>query len=168
MAAILYPVQRGASLVLTAALVASVVLLAALAVAPLLGYRPLVVRSDSMSPAIRTGDVIVTKVIRARAAAPGDIVTFNDPSRGGRLVTHRVVERESAAGLLHFVTRGDVNGAEEQWSVPASGRIGEYRARIPGFGFTVGLFTTPWARVAALSLFAAIASAVALRRIWAL
>lgn len=168
MTAIAHSVRRGASVAAAAASAASLVMLAALAVALLLGYRPLVVRSDSMSPAVRTGDVIVTKVIRARAAGVGDIVTFNDPSRGGRLVTHRVVERKSAAGLLHFVTRGDANGAEEQWSVPASGRIGEYRARIPGFGFTVGMFTTPWARAAALAVSAAVAGGLALRRIWAL
>lgn len=168
MTAILYPVRRGASLVLTAVSAASVVLLAGIAVALLLGYRPLVVRSDSMAPTIRTGDVIVTKVTSPRGVGPGDVVTFSDPTRGDRLVTHRVVERELAAGMLHFVTRGDANGAQERWSVPASGRIGEYRARIPGVGFTVGIFTTAWARAAALSIAAATAGVVALRRIWAL
>lgn len=160
--------RRGASLAATVTSALSIVIFVTLAVALLLGYRMLVVRSDSMAPAIRTGDVIITRVTRAGAIGAGDIVTFPDPSRAHKLVTHRVVERETTPEALHYVTRGDANGADEHWSVPTGGSLGEYRGRVPRIGYAIGRFGTPWARVVALVLFASAAGAVAVRRIWAL
>ena len=53
--------------------------------------RPLLhVRSGSMSPAIETGDVVVTEPLSPLSARVGDIVTFRDPEGGGKLFSHRV------------------------------------------------------------------------------
>jgi signal peptidase I len=88
-----------------AALIA-VAILAALAVTLLAGYRPLIVRSGSMEPAVRTGDLIVTKRVHPTAVDRGQVVTFHDPSRDRELLTHRVVRVRERAGRLYFVTRG--------------------------------------------------------------
>src|SRR5580658_9353766 len=53
------------------------------------GYRPLVDHSDSMRPAIRAGDLLITHTKPAGSVRRGEIVSFNDPALAGKLVTHR-------------------------------------------------------------------------------
>lgn len=158
--------RRGATL---AAIVVSAGLVALMAVALLssiLGYRMLVVRSDSMAPALRTGDLIVTRLQRPASVGTGAIVTFADQSRGGKLVTHRVVAQERADGLINFTTRGDANDGEEHWSVASSGRVGQLALRVPRIGFAAGAVMDPWIRLFVLTGCAVAAGSVALRRIW--
>ena len=59
----------------------------AVASAVVLGYRPLLVRSGSMAPAIHTGDVVLSRLVEAREISVGDVVTFRDPTRDQRLIT---------------------------------------------------------------------------------
>src|SRR3712207_1677635 len=87
------PAVRAASAashaVLTAICVVGVAILFwALASQPL-GYRILVDHSDSMRPTIAAGDVLVTRLVRPATVAPRAIITFQDPYRKGRLLTHR-------------------------------------------------------------------------------
>lgn len=161
-------VRRGATLAATVVAGAAVAVLAVAVLSMILGYRVLVVRSDSMAPALRTGDVIVTRLQRPASVGTGAIVTFADHSRGGKLVTHRVVAHERADGLINFTTRGDANDGEEHWSVASSGRVGQLALRVPRIGFAVGAVMDPWMRLSLLTGCALVAGSVALRRIWAL
>jgi signal peptidase I len=131
-----------------------------------LGFRPLVVRSGSMEPAINTGDLIFTRMIEADRAEVGDVVTFKDPSRSGDLVTHRVQEIESADGSLSFRTQGDANTGPEEWAVDADGQIGRYTFRVPGAGYVLSWVSDPRVRVFLLIGGAALVAGVLLRRIW--
>jgi signal peptidase len=153
---------------LTALCATAVLTLAAMAVARPLGYRVLVDHSDSMAPAIRTGDLLLTKVIPPRQAKVGDVVTFHSPD-GGRLLTHRVLERTlTPGGRWGFVTRGDANTGVERWGVDADGTVGRVAVRLPKAGYAVGWVGQP------VVLFLLVASgglalAVLLaRRIWSL
>lgn len=141
------------------AVVAVLVLVAA-------GFRTLVVRSGSMSPAIRTGDVIVTKVVAPTEAAIGDIVTFRDPSRGSDLVTHRVraVKRDGAG--ISFETRGDANTGVERWSVAADGKIGKVVLRIPSAGYPAGWLGVPAVRAVLLAGGGLLLAFALVGRIW--
>jgi signal peptidase len=88
-----------------------------------LGLHVLAVRSGSMQPAIGPGDLVIARAAPAAGAVRGDVVTFADPGRGGRWVTHRVTGVEPAGNGLMFHTRGDANPAGEAWSVPAGGTV---------------------------------------------
>lgn len=107
-------------------------------------YRIMVVLSGSMAPTLRAGDAVL---IRSGATSihEGDIVTFQ---REGQLVTHRVVEVESA----HLVTRGDANNAADPWTVPISAVEGLYILRLPFLGYLVWFARQPigWLALAVL------------------
>jgi signal peptidase len=144
---------------LVAALVGTLLLIPA-------GVRPLVVQSGSMSPTIETGDVIFTEMVHPYEAAVGDIVTFSDPSRSGRLVTHRVLEVEDLGTALVFVTRGDANTGVERWGIGADERVGKYLFRLPKAGFVASWGGSPAVRFALLAFAAIVVSGSLLWRIW--
>ena len=81
-------------------LVMNAVLIVGFAVSP---YKPLVVRSDSMEPALPVGSIVIAERVRdAAALRVGDIVTYKNPAVPFT-ITHRIVEiREEGV-----VTKGD-------------------------------------------------------------
>jgi len=107
------------------------------------GYHPLTVVSGSMTPAIRTGDLIVDETISPLRARPGDVVTFPDPLKQSRVLTHRVVRRKLQGTKVTFVTRGDANTGVERWHVDATGTIGIVRLRLPKVGYMLAWTRSP-------------------------
>jgi signal peptidase I len=105
----------------------------------LMGYRPLVVRSGSMIPALQVGDLVIVDDIAAREMAVGDIVTFDDPEGRGDTITHRVVGITAAGGVLHVETKGDANELGESWSIGAEQTVGRNTVRVPEVGGVVAL-----------------------------
>jgi signal peptidase I len=101
----------------------------------LLGWRALTVVSGSMEPALNVGDVVVARQIPAGQAQPGQVVTFSDPSRPKKLITHRVRSVSVVDGTARFVTRGDANTGVERWSIPADGTVGLVERRVPKIGY---------------------------------
>lgn len=137
------------------------------AVAPqLAGYHSFTVRSGSMTPAIETGDVVVTRPISPLSARVGDIVTFVDPEGTGKLFSHRVQSVRAAGENVAFVTRGDANTSTEHWRVPADGSIGKVVYRIPKVGYALAWIDTPAARLALIAIPALLLLWAALLRIW--
>jgi signal peptidase len=122
--------DRASSLICGLALAVLAVLLLAMAS----GYRPLIDHSDSMAPAIRAGDVVITHVEPASGFRRGDVVSFSDPALHGKLVTHRVVGIQASGGRIDFLTRGDANSAPESWSVSRSASLGKLVLRVPDVG----------------------------------
>jgi signal peptidase len=141
-------------------------LLAAVVLPPVVGCRSLTVMSGSMEPAIRTGDIVVTRSIHPLKARVGDVVTFHDPSRGGRLVTHRVRRLQVTGAAVEFETKGDANNTAERWAVPTGGRIGRVVYRMPQFGYVLHRVSAPPARLALVGLPSVLFGAWALVRIW--
>jgi signal peptidase I len=137
------------------------------AVAPqLAGYRTFTVRSGSMTPAIETGDVVVTEPISPLTARVGDIVTFLDPEGSGRLFSHRVQSVRATGEDVAFVTRGDANTSTEHWRVPAGGSVGKVLYRIPKIGYGLVYLDSPPARILLLAIPALLLLWAALVRIW--
>lgn len=126
-----------------------------------LGLRPVVVTSGSMAPTIRAGDVVLYEPTAGDASlAPGTVVTFRDPTRGNRLVTHRVVRNEPDG----LVTRGDANPSDDGAPVPPSHLVGRGRLLVPYLGLpVVWLRDGAWLAAAAWLLGTAAAAAGALR-----
>ena len=137
------------------------------AVAPqLAGYRSFTVRSGSMTPAIETGDVVVTSPISPLGARVGDVVTFVDPEGTGKLFSHRVQSVRAVGDEVAFVTRGDANTSTERWRVPADGRIGRVAYRIPKVGYALSYIDSAPARLALIAIPALLLLWTALARIW--
>jgi len=137
------------------------------AVAPQLGgYRSFTVRSGSMTPAIETGDVVVTRSISPLSARVGDVVTFVDPEGTGKLFSHRVQAVRALGDEVAFVTRGDANTSTEHWRVPAGGSIGRVAYRIPKIGYALSWVDSAPARLALIAIPALLLLWAALVRIW--
>lgn len=137
------------------------------AVAPqLAGWRSFTVRSGSMTPAIETGDVVVTEPISPLSARVGDIVTFVDPEGTGKLFSHRVQSLRAESDEVAFVTRGDANTSTEHWRVPADGSIGKVAYRIPKVGYALAWIDSGPARLALIAIPALLLLWAALVRIW--
>jgi len=156
------------SLALWAALGMVVTVGAAVLVPIAFQLRPYTVLSGSMEPAIATGDVVVTETFAPRRARVGDVVTFPDPSRGRRLITHRVRSVRIAGGLAEVVTRGDANQAPERWTVPANGRIGRVVYKVPRVGRLAVAVGTPLGRMLLVLVPAVMLGAAELCRVWRL
>ena len=103
----------------------------------LAGVTPFTVLSGSMEPALGVGDVVLSRKSSPLDVRPGDVVTFEDPSRGGELVTHRVERMRRTGGEVTFVTRGDANDVSERWTVAADGTIGRATIRVPKVGYVL-------------------------------
>lgn len=154
--------DRGSSVVCGLALTLLVVLLLAMAA----GYTPLIDHSDSMRPALRAGDLLITHAEPAASIRPGEIVSFRDPALRGKLVTHRVVLARASGRRIDFLTRGDANSAPESWSAARGGSVGKLVLRIPEVGRAMAWMADPWTRTILLTLTALLLSTALLRRIW--
>jgi signal peptidase I len=146
--------------------VLALILMAALLIGIASGYRPLVDHSDSMRPAIRAGDLLITHAKPADSVKRGEIVSFKDPALAGKLVTHRVIAIHRAGTRLDFLTKGDANSAPESWSAARGASIGVLRFRVPEIGRAMAWMADPVVRTAILALAALLLSTALLRRVW--
>ena len=101
-----------------------------------------VVTSDSMSPEIEGGDVVIVTERPPERIEEDDVITFAPPGDDDRRTTHRVVEVEEEDGQLQFLTQGDANDAVDPAPVPADRVIGEVTLTIPYFGRFVAFAQT--------------------------
>lgn len=99
----------------------------------LLGWKLQPVRSASMEPTYPVGSLLVIEPADASEVRPGMAVTYADPVGGGRLVTHRVVQRAPGERVA-FLTQGDANAFLDPLPVPAREIRGRVRSHVPGLG----------------------------------
>ena len=109
------------------------------------GHPTLTVLSGSMTPTIRTGDLIMDNpVSRARAAhlRVGQIITFRADAT--QVLTHRIVSVAHAPdGTVAYRTKGDANNMVDQTPVTPSMVIGTFRNRIPAGGYILNALHRP-------------------------
>ncbi|HYL51727.1 MAG TPA: signal peptidase I, partial [Acidimicrobiia bacterium] len=110
-----------------------------------LGYRPLIVRSASMEPALVVGDVVVVEWTRAADLHTGAIVTLRDP-RTGELLTHRVRSIGISGNAVNIETRGDANDTSEYFTRAPSAIVARVDWTIPRIGSAVTDLGSPYAR----------------------
>lgn len=115
------------------------------------GHPVMSVLSGSMSPAIKTGDLVfddpVSKV-RAKHLQVGQIVSF---SSGGKVFTHRIHAVEHLNGSVAYQTKGDRNNAPDQSSVVPSQIVGLYKTKVPYGGYILNALHKPIALVLLLA-----------------
>jgi signal peptidase I len=107
--------------------------LLALAIVPMsLGWHAAVVLSDSMSPALRVGDVVVHRPTGQLEL--GQILVVDNPARPGQLLTHRLVG-ETEDGQLTL--QGDANAVADSTPVAPQAVEGRVQLRVPLIGLPV-------------------------------
>ena len=141
-------------------------LLSAAALPHLFGGTSMVVRSGSMTPAIRTGDVVVVQPVAPTSAEIGDIVTFKDPDGSGRLLVHRVRAISRQGHYVEVITQGDANTVQESWKVAADGTIGTVLYRVPLLGFATNWINSDLGRIGLLIVPGLLLAISLLARIW--
>lgn len=158
---------RIASWLLVAA--ASLIALGLLAVSigpRFLPYQALVVRSGSMSPTIPTGSVVFYKKQAATDVKVGDIIVFDKPGQQNEKVTHRVFKISTGPTGRYFTTKGDANGAADDWRVPAVGTGWVERFHVPTLGYILADLQSTNARLLLLVIPALLLGLITLYEIW--
>lgn len=118
--------------------------------APAAGYGLYAVRSASMAPAIRVGDLVVEERVKPDIIRVGDVITLATGT--GATVTHRVeTVTPNDAGPV-FTTKGDANATPD----PVATLPGQMRGRvawdIPLLGFLLAMVTMPSGVLALFSI----------------
>jgi signal peptidase len=158
---------RIVSWILVAAVTIVVLGLLAISVGPrLFPYQALVVRSGSMSPTIPTGSVVFYKKINAQNVKVGDIIVFSKPGSPNERVTHRVYKISNSPTGRFFTTKGDANGAPDDWRIPAVG-VGWVSAfHVPALGYALADLQSTTARLLLLLIPALLLGLITLYEIW--
>jgi signal peptidase len=153
---------------LVAAIAGIIVLgLLAITVGPrFLPYQALIVRSGSMSPTIPTGSVVFYHHIAATQVKVGDVIVFSEPGRPNMQVTHRVYQIRSGPTGRYFVTKGDANGAPDDWRVPAVGTGWVAGFHVPIVGYVLADLQSATARLLLLLIPALLLGGITLYEIW--
>ncbi|MCE4625633.1 MAG: signal peptidase I [Desulfurococcales archaeon] len=102
-----------------------------LAVVALSGVRAVVVTSGSMQPGIKTGDIVVIKLVNPRTVSVGDIILYEHENG---YVLHRVISIDIDGKSLRFQTKGDANIAPDPWKVDENEVVGVAILKIPRVG----------------------------------
>jgi signal peptidase len=131
-----------------------------------LPYQALVVRSGSMAPTIPTGSVVFYHRVAATNVKVGQVIVFSRPGQSSERVTHRVFKIASSPAGRYFVTKGDANGAVDDWRVPAVGNGWVASFHIPVVGYVLYDLQSTTARLLLLLIPALLLGAITLYEIW--
>ena len=105
-------------------------------VSSLLGYTPLVVKSDSMMPTFASGDLIFIKKCDTSMLKEGDIICFHTIINNEyALNTHRIQSIETNGEARSYTTVGDNNNGIADTHIISDGDIvGIYKGHLTGVG----------------------------------
>jgi signal peptidase len=111
----------------------------------LLHYRTATMLTGSMSPAIRSGDVIVDTPLALRDVRVGQVLTYHIPVDDHRVISHRVIEvQHLAPGTVNVRTKGDANAAADPWTATLSGgTVWQVRTVVPKAGTAIRALRAP-------------------------
>lgn len=105
-------------------------------VSSLLGYTPLVVKSDSMAPTFSAGDLIFIKKCDTSTLKEGDIICFHTIiDNEYALNTHRIQKIDTVGDARSYTTLGDNNNGVADTHIISDGDIvGKYVGDLPKAG----------------------------------
>ena len=105
-------------------------------VSNIMGYTPLVVKSDSMAPTFRAGDLIFIKKCDTSTLKEGDIICFHTIiDNEYALNTHRIKKIETSGDARSYTTLGDNNNGITDTHIISDGDIvGKYVGHLQNAG----------------------------------
>jgi signal peptidase len=129
-------------------------------------YQALVVRSGSMAPTIPTGSVVFYHKVAAAKVKVGQVIVFARPGQTGERVTHRVYKISTGPTGRFFETKGDANGAPDDWRIPAVGTGWVAGFHVPIAGYVLADLQSTTARLLLLLIPALGLGLITLTEIW--
>ncbi|OGD96495.1 signal peptidase I, partial [Candidatus Curtissbacteria bacterium RIFCSPLOWO2_01_FULL_41_28] len=146
MKALIKSVNFGISLLL----ILSAIAIAYIAI-PAFGNKALIVRSGSMQPAIKVGDLVVVKTqhglltpqpisdnplssAKISSYKVGETIAFKSQNGSKVFTTHRIVGKEIQEGKVFYRTKGDANDSADENLVAEENVVGKSMFRLPHFG----------------------------------
>ncbi len=101
----------------------------------IVGYKPLIVKTDSMTGKLDIGDIVVIQSLKDDLQA-GDIITFYAPTSNGskEIVTHFIAE---VLPDHQYRTKPNITERWDSWIITQDDIIGEYSFSIPKLGYIV-------------------------------
>ena len=114
----------------------------------ILGYKPLIVLSGSMSPTFNYGDLIIVKDVDTDTLKVGDIVSFKNSKK--YITTHRINGISKVSNC--FETKGDYNNIKDLGEVCPKDIQGKYLFRIVGLGSVMLFIQKPIGFIILMSL----------------
>ena len=121
------------------------------------GYSVYRISSDSMTPYLEVGDVILSKQCDPMALRYGDVITYDGLTGeyAGKSITHRVIREPYQEGNEYFlITKGDDNPVEDT-PVNISQVNGKMLRKLPVLKVVYQFLLTPWGLVLVLLLIVA-------------
>ena len=100
----------------------------------LFGYKAYRITTDSMSPSINTGDVIIVKKVQEEKLQAGDVITFKQQDK---VITHRITHTDEQDGKKQYTTKGDNNNLEDNEKIEYSEIEGQNVLTIPKLGYFI-------------------------------
>jgi len=94
----------------------------------------MVVSSGSMVPVLNVGGIIIVRGVDPQTVTVGTIIIFHSPYEYDMPIVHRVIAVLNDGGSLFFETKGDHNGVQDGWRVPAENLMGVYVMKVPYIG----------------------------------
>jgi signal peptidase len=103
------------------------------------------VKTDSMEPAIKVGDLVIAKKIKnIDELKSGDVITFSTVINGKKAInTHRIKEIKTIGDSKVFVTRGDKAPLASEEEVYAKDVLALSNKKIGGIGKAIFWLQTP-------------------------
>lgn len=106
-----------------------------------------VVSSESMVPVLKVNDVLVVKGGTWDDLKIGDIIVFNQPSGGEKVIVHRIAEiTTDRSGDKILRTKGDANPGSipgTDYPITKADFIGKVVYVLPGVGFVTKIISPP-------------------------
>ncbi len=104
-----------------------------------------VVASNSMSPTLNVGDLLIIQGVNPKELKVGDIIIFKPPNPYWKGIpwVHRIVEIKNIGNELRFRTKGDANIYPDPFWISHKNIIGKVLYKIPYIGL-VSLTLKNW------------------------
>ncbi len=102
-------------------------------------YRLFYIESDSMKPNIMKGSIIVSR--KATNVSIGDVITFQNPTRPKKYVTHRLIGKDTGTNML--ITKGDNNNTKDPWMLSDDIIYGKVIFKLPLAGYVIKFTQKP-------------------------
>lgn len=111
-----------------------------------IGFTP--VLSQSMSPVLTTGEIVITKPMPKNQIEIGDVAILPIPNDSGQRFLHRIIEVQQMNGEVLVRTQGDSNASPDPWTLQIdSQNVPIVIASIPKLGLVSSFFQTPSLRL---------------------
>jgi signal peptidase len=110
------------------------------------GHPVMIVLSGSMTPVIRTGDLVIDDSVtaaQARHLHAGQIISVRDAPGSKVIITHRIVSVLHNGSGVSYITKGDANQSADATPRPASDVIGVFSTDIPRGGYILNALHEP-------------------------